>query len=64
MYFISDADILFWGLLSEKKLSYPSDCLPFIFVAIKTPVNRHVSSDFIYLHETVLANYSWSSLKS
>ena len=46
MYFISYADILFWGLLSEKKLSYPSDFLPFIFVAIKTPVNRHVSNDF------------------
>jgi hypothetical protein len=47
MYFISYADILFWGLLSEKKLSYPSNFLPFIFVAIKTPVNRHVSSDFV-----------------
>jgi hypothetical protein len=49
---------------NEKKLSYPSDCLPFIVVANKTTVNRHFSSDFIYLHETVLANYSWSSLKS
>ena len=51
MYFISYADILFWAL----KLSYRSDFLPFIYVAIKTLVNRHVSSDFIYLHETVLS---------